>query len=338
MARKLTIDSSIATDVKSAATDSFKDNISMIEIDKIKESVDNFYSINDIDTLADDIERQGLKHNLVVIEDSNSPGTYFIKSGHRRLNAIKKLVNENKYNSKYIPCLIDGKKSRNETVLDLIMLNATTRVMSDAELYKQYEKLKEVLDNLKSDGIKVHGRLRERVAEMLNVSPAQVGKIENIKRNAVDEIKEAVESGDMTIATADTIAKLSKDEQTDLIADINISEIKTKDVKEHKKLKDVSDNKSEHEEITTTDTNSSFDEIITDDEIFDISEVDTSEYNTEVSLSEKKLDDYRSQLLELCIEFSQILNDVNSIEELNNVTADIITNITKIKKELHNNG
>lgn len=39
MARKLTIDTSIATDIKSAASDSFKDNIKMIAIEKIKESI-----------------------------------------------------------------------------------------------------------------------------------------------------------------------------------------------------------------------------------------------------------------------------------------------------------
>lgn len=48
MARKFQIDNSIAADIKSAASDSFKDNIRMIEINKIKTSVDNFYSLSDI--------------------------------------------------------------------------------------------------------------------------------------------------------------------------------------------------------------------------------------------------------------------------------------------------
>ena len=160
MARKLTIDTSIATDIKSAASDSFKDNIKMIEIGKIKESMDNFYSLSDIEILAEDIERQGLKHNLVVVEDSDEPDTYFIKSGHRRFTAIKQLVREGKYSSKYVPCLVDGSKTKDENILDLIMLNATTRVMTDSELYKQYEVLKETLERLKADGMKVKGRLQ----------------------------------------------------------------------------------------------------------------------------------------------------------------------------------
>lgn len=237
MARKLTIDTSIATDIKSAASDSFKDNIKMIEIGKIKESMDNFYSLSDIEILAEDIERQGLKHNLVVVEDSNEPDTYFIKSGHRRFTAIKQLVREGKYSSKYVPCLVDGSKTKDENILDLIMLNATTRVMTDSELYKQYEVLKETLERLKADGMKVKGRLRDKVAEALNVSSAQVGKIENIKHNAVDEVKEAVKNGDMTIATADSIAKLPEDEQAEIVTEKPVAEITTKDVKERSEKK-----------------------------------------------------------------------------------------------------
>ena len=237
MARKIAIDTSIATDIKSAASDSFKDNIKMIEIGKIKESMDNFYSLSDIEILAEDIERQGLKHNLVVVEDSNEPDTYFIKSGHRRFTAIKLLVREGKYSSKYVPCLVDGSKTKDENILDLIMLNATTRVMTDSELYKQYEVLKETLERLKADGMKVKGRIRDKVAEALNVSSAQVGKIENIKHNAVDEVKEAVKNGDMTIATADSIAKLPEEDQAEIVTDKPVAEITTKDVKERSEKK-----------------------------------------------------------------------------------------------------
>lgn len=237
MARKIAIDTSIATDIKSAASDSFKDNIKMIEIGKIKESMDNFYSLSDIEILAEDIERQGLKHNLVVVEDSNEPDTYFIKSGHRRFTAIKQLVREGLYNSKYVPCLVDGSKTKDENILDLIMLNATTRVMTDSELYKQYEVLKETLERLKADGMKVKGRIRDKVAEALNVSSAQVGKIENIKHNAVDEVKEAVKNGDMTIATADSIAKLPEEDQAEIVTEKPVAEITTKDVKERSEKK-----------------------------------------------------------------------------------------------------
>lgn len=271
MARKMKIDTSIAADIKSAASDSFKDNIKMIEIGKIKASLDNFYSMSDVDILADDIERQGLKHNLVVVEDSDEHGTYFIKSGHRRYAAIQQLVSEGRYNSKYIPCLIDGSKTKDESILDLIMLNATTRVMSDSEIYKQYEVLKETLDNLKASGdYNLKGRMREKLAEALNVSSAQVGKIENIKHNAVEEVKEAVANGDMKITTADEIAKLPEDEQVEIITEKPVNEITTKDVKERKEKKTAAKKKAEP--VVTVD-----------DDIEDETESDTSESDSEFS-------------------------------------------------------
>ena len=231
MARKLQLDVSIASGMKAAADDSFKDNIKMIDIEKVIPSKDNFYSLSDIELLADDIERQGLKHNLVVCENSDIPGTFVIKSGHRRFAAIKLLSENNRYNSRYVPCLIDGKKSKSENILDLIMLNATARVMSDSELFEQYESLRNTLEQLKSEGKKIGGRIRENIAAVLNISPAQVGKIENIKHNAVNEIQTAVENGEMSIAVADKAAKLSREDQKKLIRDNDLSSIKSSDIK-----------------------------------------------------------------------------------------------------------
>lgn len=289
MARKLKIDTSIAADIKSAASDSFKDNIKMIEIGKIKASLDNFYSMSDVDILADDIERQGLKHNLVVVEDIDEVGTYFIKSGHRRFAAIQQLVNENRYNSKYIPCLVDGKKTKDENVLDLIMLNATTRVMSDSEMYKQYEVLKETLDNLKASGeYNLKGRMREKLAEALNISSAQVGKIENIKHNAVKQVKEAVANGDMTIATADSIAKLPEEEQTEIINEKPVSEITTKEVKERKEKKAAAKKKAEP--VVTVDDDiedeTESEAFVEESEDIDDIDVDTSESDSEFNEAE----------------------------------------------------
>lgn len=289
MARKMTIDTSIAADIKSAASDSFKDNIKMIEIEKIKASVDNFYSMSDVDILADDIERQGLKHNLVVVEDKNESGTYFIKSGHRRFAAIQQLVSESRYNSKYVPCLVDGIKTKDESILDLIMLNATTRVMSDSEIYKQYEVLKETLDNLKASGdYNLKGRMREKLAEALNVSSAQVGKIENIKHNAVEEVKEAVANGDMKITTADEIAKLPENEQVEIITEKPVSEITTKDVKERKEKKAVAKKKAEP--VVTVDDDiedeTESEAFVEESEDIDDIDVDTSESDSEFNEAE----------------------------------------------------
>ena len=231
MARKLELDSSITRDIKAVASDSFSDNIKMISVELIKPCADNFFSMSDIEVLAEDIERQGLKHNLVVSEDKDDKGTYWIKSGHRRFKAICYLIDENRLTSKTVPCYIDGVKTKAENMLDLIMLNATTRVMTDGEVMQQYEVLERTYKELEADGKKFKGRLRERIAEILHCSPSQIGKIETINRYATEEVREAVASGSMSISTANEVAKLDKEEQKELIKSKAPEEIKHKEVK-----------------------------------------------------------------------------------------------------------
>jgi len=349
---RFTLDNSIATDIKSAASDSFKDNIKMIEIENIKPCIDNFYAMSDIELLADDIERQGLKHNLVVNEDKDNQGSYFIKSGHRRFSAIRFLMAENRYKSKYVPCLVDGVKTKSENMLDLIMLNATTRVMSDAELYKQYEVLKETLEQLEQDGKKIKGRLRENIATLLSVSPAQVGKIENIRHNAVDEVKEAVANGDMTIATGDSVAKLSEDKQKELLDEKSVTEITTNDAKSKKsetsqKSFEPVTPVSHTEDDNGFDYSEDFDDESDDEEVdhdaiaeefntagnhFDYgdendavaefeedAETDISENsNTEENNISNAIDAYRDFLTLITEQFGERISRATSIEELNN--------------------
>jgi len=129
---------------------------------------------------------------------------------------------------------LDGVKSKSENMLDLIMLNATTRVMSDSEIIQQYEMLEKTFKELEAEGKKFKGRLRERIADALNISPSQVGKIENINRHAIDEIKDAVIKGDMSISTANEVSNLDIKEQKELIEHKPVSEIKHKEVKSKK--------------------------------------------------------------------------------------------------------
>lgn len=236
---KRKFDAAITADMKSVASDSFKDSIRMIAIDKLKPSGENFYAMTDLELLADDIERQGLKHNLVVREDNDKPDTYFIISGHRRFAAIQLLAEQGRYNSQYVPCYISGAKSTAESMLDLIMLNATTRRMSDGEYMQQYEFLEQTLKDLDAAGEPVSGRMRERIAKALNVSSAQVGKIENILHNGIEEVQQAVRDGEMSISTASAVSSLPEDEQKSLTEEKPISEIKTKDAKERKAVAKV---------------------------------------------------------------------------------------------------
>lgn len=111
MSRKLQLDSAIAADIQTVNADSYIDSLKMIDIDSIEPNRNNFY---EIESLADDIERQGLMTALVVSEHN---GRYELISGHRRLAALKSLIADGRRRSGKVPCFIKGAKPNNENVL-----------------------------------------------------------------------------------------------------------------------------------------------------------------------------------------------------------------------------
>ena len=265
MARKLKLDTSISKDIMAAASDSYIDNIKMIDISEISSSSDNFYELSGLELLADDIEREGLKHNLVVCKKDDDSG-YWLKSGHRRLAAIKLLIEQNRIKSSTVPCYIDGTKSRAATRIDLIMLNATQRKYTDAELMREAEELERTFRELESEGKPLQGRMRENIAAALKISPAQVGKMENIRHNAIPEVTKAIEDGKMSISTANEIAKLSDDKQHEIAE--NAPNISHKEVKRlQAEEKRTSAPKTDRKEIS--DDLDELDNLLDDENDFD---------------------------------------------------------------------
>ena len=131
-------------------------------------------------------------------------------------------------------------------------MNVTARRLSDAELWKSYELVDAILKKKKEDGQKF-GKIRETLASYLSVSPAQVGKMQYVERNAISEVKEAVENGEISISTANEIAKLDEDEQEELVQNTDLSSIKHKDIKKRNAA-----SKPETEEAEKVDICSNF--------------------------------------------------------------------------------
>lgn len=231
MSRRFQLDSAIVADIQTVNADSYIDSLKMIDIDLIEPNKNNFYEVSEIEALADDIERQGLMTALVVSEQNG--GKYELISGHRRLAALKSLIADGRRRNGKVPCFIKGAKPNTETELDLIMLNATQRKYSDADTMREYEELTRIFKELEAEGKTIKGRIRDRIAEALNVSPAQVGKLDNIKHNAIPDVEQAVKSGDMSISTANEVAKLAPEKQQEIITEK--PKISHKEVKEIQK-------------------------------------------------------------------------------------------------------
>lgn len=225
-------------------SNTLSDSIKMIKISELHDSPDNFFEVNRVEELAETILAQGgVKENLIVRPSES--GGYEIISGHRRKAAVQYLIDKGEDVSHKLPCLVQNFDD-SEKMMHLIMMNVSQRVISDSEMFESYQRLHKIFEEKKALGEKF-GRMRERIAEILNVSPAQIGKIENIKKNAVSEVVEAVESGDMSIHTANEVAKLDEHEQRELLdgtEDIkNITPKKTKKKTANKKETGDSGNK-----------------------------------------------------------------------------------------------
>lgn len=204
------------------------DNIKMIDIDELHESADNFFVIERIEEFAETILGQGgVKDNLIVRPLES--GGYEVISGHRRRAAVQYLLDRGDTVSRYLPCLIQDYADDQDRLLDLILMNVSARQLSDRELWQAYEILDTILKEKKSAGEKF-GRVRETLAQTLGVSPAQVGKMQNVASHAIEPVKDAVANGDISISTANEIAKLDAETQEEL-ASGDLAAVKPKEIK-----------------------------------------------------------------------------------------------------------
>lgn len=244
------------------------ESIKMIDIAELHESDDNFFEVNRVEEFAETILGQGgVKGNLIV--RPLETGGYEIISGHRRRAAVQYLLDRGENISRYLPCLVQEYADDSDRLLDIVLMNISARQISDAEMWKSYEIVDKILQDKKSAGEKF-GRVREKLAEILGVSPAQVGKMQNVGKNAIPAVKEALESGDLSISTASEIAKMSIEDQVELLEQTGFEDIKHKDVK----AKNQSNPK--YSKPQKVDTCSTFSNDEASDDIYDVDQNDDS--------------------------------------------------------------
>ena len=207
-----------------------KFNITQIHINDLVPSANNFYSIEEIEELKNTIELLGLQQNLVVKKIEG--GMYKIIAGHRRYYSMLRLYQEGNKNFKYVPCKVEeDDELKNE--LRLIITNSTTRDLTDWEKIHQARRLKELLTEYK-EREKIPGRVREIVADILNVSATQVARMESIENNLIDDFKEEMKEDNVKISVAYELSKLPEEKQREVYKEhedkrnITIKDIKQK--------------------------------------------------------------------------------------------------------------
>ena len=190
------------------AKENFK--IEYINIDRIRRNEKNFYEIVDIEALAEDIKLNGLNHNLVVRKLDND--MYELISGERRYTALSKLVNEGNKEFNLVPCKVIESNDIDSEII-LIQANAQSRELTEVEKLTQVERLQELYKIKKKNGEKVPGKIRDIIANDLNLSATQVGRYERINNKLIPELKAVIEQGNLTIANASEFSSLSEENQ-----------------------------------------------------------------------------------------------------------------------------
>lgn len=231
---KFSINDIMNEQTKSEAAGLFKTE--NIHINKIIPSSANLYGIRDIDELAANIEAIGLQHNLVV-KAENSDGYYEIISGERRWLACKQLFENGNKIYEYLPCKIENESSSKMNELRLIYANAMARELTSYEKMEQTRRIKELLYVLKNEGHEFNGRMSKIAAEILEVSPAQVKRLEKINNDLSGEFKEEFKSGNIGVTAAYEISTLPEAEQTNVYKEFKQSG--TVDVKPTKKAREL---------------------------------------------------------------------------------------------------
>ncbi|MBS6502172.1 MAG: ParB N-terminal domain-containing protein [Clostridium sp.] len=234
----------ISKNIEKANTLEAKNNFSIeyIDINDIKRNEKNFYEIVNVDELAEDIKMNGLNHNLVVRKLEN--GSYELISGERRYTALNKLVQEGNNLFALVPCKVIEANDIDAEII-LIQANAQTRELSDLEKLEQVKRLTELYKTKKANGEKIPGRVRNLIANDLNLSATQVSRYESINNNLIPELKEILESGNLTIANASEFSTLSEDNQKVILDIINSKvELNKKEAIDLKnKLKEIEEEK-----------------------------------------------------------------------------------------------
>lgn len=188
--------------------------IHYLSIYDLEPSKENYFAMSEIDDLADDIELNGLMHNLVV-RQAGEDGKHRLISGHRRRLACLALVERGNMNFLRVPCKIEQTTNDLVAELKLITSNTTARELSDYEKTHSIVRTKEIYLALKEKGMKLPGRMRDNLAKMFDVSPAQIGRAEKIAKDLAPELQEGFRDGRIGVTAAYDLATMPKEEQAE---------------------------------------------------------------------------------------------------------------------------
>ena len=176
-----------------------REQIEYIDVDLLDSDPGNFYELSDLDGLADNIATIGLQQPIRVRDGEN--GHAVIVSGHRRVAAIRKLVEDGRTDLREVPCIREkGDASPALRELRLIYANSSTR---------------------QEEGFDFPGRMRDHVAEACKISKSKLARLDVIRKGLAPDIRKAYWDGPQSKSLSEdaayTLARLPVDVQRQVV-------------------------------------------------------------------------------------------------------------------------
>lgn len=210
-----------------------------ISIKKLYSNDKNFYSVADIEPLAQKILLVGLIENLEVVHDPCDQGEYRITAGERRWRALKLLVEQGYTDFEMVTCQIQTPASADEEMLRLIIAN-DYRNKTVTDILEEEKQLKDILQRMKQEGREIKGykldsgRLRDVIAKMLQMPATKIAQIESINKHLIPEFAEELKEGRLTFSTAYMISGMNEETQAEMLERYQQNGLTYKEVKEIK--------------------------------------------------------------------------------------------------------
>ena len=197
----------------------------------------NFYSVEDVQDLKQSIELLGVLQPLLVT-DKEEDGKRRIIAGHRRRLAVMQLVEEGKERFRYVPILI---KPTQNAILDKLALIMANRFREKTDWEKMTEALEteDLVLKLK-ETTNITGRTRDLLAEILETSPAQVGRYKAIYNNLIPELMAEFKANNIVVSVIYEASGLPEEYQKQAAEIFRENEVLTlPDIKQLKKHYDA---------------------------------------------------------------------------------------------------
>lgn len=188
--------------------------VKLIPLAQIHPNPRNFYPrVENLEDLEESIQANGLLEPLTVVPDES--GGYRLISGHNRFAALRRI-----HSAKYedgVPCLVLPAMDEHVELAAIIEANRQ-RVKTQALLAEEAEKLTQAYMARKRAGENLPGRIRDRVAEAMQISKTKLANLTAIRNGIkVPGIKERWERDEIPEAAALIIARLPVEAQYRLL-------------------------------------------------------------------------------------------------------------------------